>query len=160
MHGGETPLLPQGVGGAFSGARPPAIRGIFRVFRVCSIPHARGKLRPVRVYVILDDRSSATHPLGDAVEMSLRREDAERFIEEVRRDEPETGQSGECLDRQFLAESGLVSDSDRRVNLYPTPVTILSPQDAGKTYHQFGPVRKREGGAVSKPPHISLNVSA
>ena len=38
----------------------------------------------VRVFVILDDRSSPNHPLGDAVETFLRREDAERFIEEVR----------------------------------------------------------------------------
>jgi len=43
----------------------------------------------VRVYVILDDRSSPEHPLGDAVEAFLRREDAERFIAEVRRDGPE-----------------------------------------------------------------------
>jgi len=50
---------------------------------------AQGKLRVVRVYVILDDRSSPTHPLGDAVETFIRREDAERFIEEVRGDEPE-----------------------------------------------------------------------
>jgi hypothetical protein len=32
----------------------------------------------VRVYVILDERSSATNPLGDAVETFIRREDAER----------------------------------------------------------------------------------
>ena len=43
----------------------------------------------MRVYVILDDRSSLEHPLGDAVETFLRREDAERFIAEVRGDEPE-----------------------------------------------------------------------
>ncbi len=43
----------------------------------------------MRVYVILDERSSPDHPLGDAVETFIRREDAERFIEEVRRDESE-----------------------------------------------------------------------
>ena len=42
------------------------------------------------VYVILDERSSATHPLGEAVETFIRREDAERFIEDVRGDDPET----------------------------------------------------------------------
>jgi hypothetical protein len=41
----------------------------------------------VLVYVILDDRSSR-HLLGDAVETFIRREDAERFIEKVRGDEP------------------------------------------------------------------------
>jgi hypothetical protein len=43
----------------------------------------------VRVYVILDERSSATNPLGDAVETFIRREDAERIVEEVRGDDPE-----------------------------------------------------------------------
>ena len=37
------------------------------------------------VFAITDDRSSPDHPLGDAVETFIRREDAERFIEEVRR---------------------------------------------------------------------------
>jgi hypothetical protein len=34
----------------------------------------------VRVFVILDDRTSVEHPLGDAVDVLLSREDAERFI--------------------------------------------------------------------------------
>ena len=41
------------------------------------------------VYAILDNRSSPDHPLGDAVETFIRREDAERFIEEVRGADPE-----------------------------------------------------------------------
>ena len=40
-------------------------------------------------YVILDPRTSPDHPLGDAIETFIRREDAERFVEEVRGDEPE-----------------------------------------------------------------------
>jgi len=43
----------------------------------------------VRVYVLLDDRSSPRHPLDDAIETFLRREDAERFIENVRGDDHE-----------------------------------------------------------------------
>jgi hypothetical protein len=43
----------------------------------------------MRIYVILDDRSSPDHPLGDAVETFVRREDAERFVDEVRGDDPE-----------------------------------------------------------------------
>jgi hypothetical protein len=43
----------------------------------------------VIVYVILDRRSSPDHPLGDAVETFVLREDAERFIEEVRGDDSE-----------------------------------------------------------------------
>jgi len=40
------------------------------------------------VYVVLDDRSSPAPPLGEAVETLLRRRDAERFLEDVRRDDP------------------------------------------------------------------------
>jgi len=43
----------------------------------------------VLVDAIHDLRSSPNHPLGDAVETFVRREDAERFIEEVRRDDSE-----------------------------------------------------------------------
>jgi hypothetical protein len=43
----------------------------------------------VIVYTIVDLRSSPDHPCGDAVETFVRREDAERFIEEVRGDDPE-----------------------------------------------------------------------
>jgi len=43
----------------------------------------------VRVYAILDEHSNPEHPLGDAVETFIRRKDAERFIEDVRGDEPE-----------------------------------------------------------------------
>ena len=35
----------------------------------------------MRVYVILDTRASSDHPLGEAVETFIRREDAERFVE-------------------------------------------------------------------------------
>ena len=41
------------------------------------------------VYAVVDDALSPDFPLGDAVETFMRREDAERFIEEVRGDEPE-----------------------------------------------------------------------
>jgi hypothetical protein len=43
----------------------------------------------MRVYAIIDDRSSRQHPLGDAVDVFIRRADAERFIDDVRGDEPE-----------------------------------------------------------------------
>lgn len=41
------------------------------------------------MFVILDDRSSPAPPLGDAVDMFVRLEDAERFVEQVRGAEPE-----------------------------------------------------------------------
>lgn len=43
----------------------------------------------MRVFVILDDRTSLEHPLGEAVDVLLTREDAERFIAEVRGDDAE-----------------------------------------------------------------------
>ena len=35
------------------------------------------------VHTIIDLRSSPDHPLGDAVDSFVRREDAERFVEDV-----------------------------------------------------------------------------
>jgi hypothetical protein len=45
--------------------------------------------RSVLVYAVVDDSLSPTSPLGDAIETFIRREDAERFIEEVRADDRE-----------------------------------------------------------------------
>jgi hypothetical protein len=47
----------------------------------------------VIVYAVVDDTLSPDFPLGDAVETSIRLEDAERFIAEVRGDEPEMRRS-------------------------------------------------------------------
>jgi hypothetical protein len=44
---------------------------------------------PVLVSAVTDERSSPDHPLGDAVETFVRREDAERFVDEVRSDNRE-----------------------------------------------------------------------
>jgi hypothetical protein len=41
------------------------------------------------VYAVVDDSLSPTFPLGDAIETLVRSEDAERFVEEVRGDDPE-----------------------------------------------------------------------
>jgi hypothetical protein len=38
---------------------------------------------------VLDDRTSQSSPFGDAIDTFIRREDAERFIEAVRGDDPE-----------------------------------------------------------------------
>jgi hypothetical protein len=46
-------------------------------------------IRAVIVHAVVDDSASSTSALGDAVETFIRREDAERFIEEVRGDESE-----------------------------------------------------------------------
>jgi hypothetical protein len=57
------------------------------------------------VYAILDERSSPDHPRGDAVETFLRREDAERFIEEVHRDEATLAATLRIEERELEAGS-------------------------------------------------------
>jgi hypothetical protein len=51
--------------------------------------HARGILRSVIVDAVADNSLSPTSPLGDAIETFIRRESAERFVEEVRGEDPE-----------------------------------------------------------------------
>ncbi len=41
------------------------------------------------VYAVVDDALSPDFPLGVELEVLVRREDAERFVEEVRGDDPE-----------------------------------------------------------------------
>ena len=55
------------------------------------------------VYVILDERSGPTPPLGDAIETFIRREDAEQFIEEVRGDEPKLAAKLRIEERELEA---------------------------------------------------------
>ena len=46
------------------------------------------------VYAVVDDALSPDFPLGDAVETFIHREDAERFIEEVRGERARDGGEG------------------------------------------------------------------
>ena len=55
------------------------------------------------VYAVVDDALSPDFPLGVELEVFIRREDAERFIEEVRGDDPE-----------LAATCGSRSESSRR----------------------------------------------
>jgi len=58
------------------------------------------------VYAILDERSRTDNPLGEALEVYLRREDAERFIEEVRGDDPELAKPLRIEERELEAVDG------------------------------------------------------
>jgi hypothetical protein len=58
----------------------------------------------VIVYAIIDVRTSPDSPLGGAVETFIRREDAERFIEEVRGDEPELAAKLRIEERELEAD--------------------------------------------------------
>ena len=55
------------------------------------------------VYAVVDDALSPTFPLGDALEVYVRREDAERFVEEIRGDEPELAESLRIKERELRA---------------------------------------------------------
>lgn len=55
------------------------------------------------VYAVVDDALSPTFRLGDALEVYVRREDAERFIEEIRGDKPELAESLRIEDRELRA---------------------------------------------------------
>ena len=43
----------------------------------------------VVVYAVVDLSLSLTSPLGDSIEVFIRREDAQRFVDEIRGDDPE-----------------------------------------------------------------------
>jgi hypothetical protein len=55
----------------------------------------------VLVYAVVDDSLSPTFPLGDAIDVFVRREDAERFVEEVRADEPELAKHLQIEEREL-----------------------------------------------------------
>jgi len=57
----------------------------------------------VIVYAVVDDALSPDFPLGDAVETFIRREDAERFIEEVRAGDPEVASKLRIAERDLGA---------------------------------------------------------
>jgi hypothetical protein len=54
----------------------------------------------VRVFAVVDDSLSSTSPLGDAIETFIRREDAERFVEEVRHDDPKLASYLRIVERE------------------------------------------------------------
>jgi hypothetical protein len=57
----------------------------------------------VLVYAVIDDSLSPAFPLGDALEVYVRREDAERFVEEVRGDDPELARHLRIEERELEA---------------------------------------------------------
>ena len=55
------------------------------------------------VYVIRDERCSLGHPLGDAIEVLISREEAEQFLDEVRRDDAELARHLRIVERELEA---------------------------------------------------------
>ena len=57
----------------------------------------------MKTYAVVDDALSPTFPLGDAFETFVRREDAERFVEEVRGDDSELASHLRIEERELEA---------------------------------------------------------
>jgi len=57
----------------------------------------------VIVYAVIDDALSPDFPLGDALEVFIRRDDAEQFIEQVRGDDPELAAKLRIKERELEA---------------------------------------------------------
>jgi hypothetical protein len=55
------------------------------------------------VYAVVDEALSPDFPLGDSLEVFVRREDAERFVEEVRSDDSEVAASPRVEERELEA---------------------------------------------------------
>ena len=62
------------------------------------------RLPDVLVYAVVDDALSPDFPLGDSLEVFIRREDAERFVEEVRGDDPEAAAKLRIEERELEAD--------------------------------------------------------
>lgn len=55
------------------------------------------------VYAVVDETISPMSPLGNAIDVFLRREDAQRFIEEVDGDDPELAELLRIEERELGA---------------------------------------------------------
>ena len=55
------------------------------------------------VYAVVDDALSPDFPLGDSLEVFVRREDAEQFVEEVLGDDPEAAARLRVEERELEA---------------------------------------------------------
>jgi uncharacterized protein (UPF0210 family) len=55
----------------------------------------------VVVFAVVDASLSPTSPLGDSIDTFVRREDAERFIERVERDDPQLASHLRVVEREL-----------------------------------------------------------
>ena len=91
----------------------------------------------VMVYAIVDDALSLDFALGVEREVFIRREDAERFIEEVRGDEPKVAEKLRIEERQLEAGGGVrlrygwaaknTSQNDKFLRVQSGTVTLTGP---------------------------------
>lgn len=81
--------------------RRPRNRRVLRSPLACAC--RSGTVLLVLVYAVCDLSASPDHPLGDAVDVFVRREDAEQFIEQVQRDDPELARRLRIVERELKA---------------------------------------------------------
>jgi hypothetical protein len=55
------------------------------------------------VFAVVDLRSSPDHPVGDAIETFIRREDADQFIANAQRDDPQLAAHLRVVERELQA---------------------------------------------------------
>jgi hypothetical protein len=69
----------------------------------CRPSSSASSFSSVIVYAVVDDALSPDFPLGDSLEVFIRREDAERFVEEVRGEEPDVAAKLRSEERELDA---------------------------------------------------------
>jgi hypothetical protein len=69
---------------------------------------ASATVPPVRVYAIRDLTSSGSHPLGGFIDVFLRRDDAERLVDNVRRDDRALADALQIVEVELAAGDELV----------------------------------------------------
>lgn len=84
------------------------------------------------VYAVVDDTLSPASPLGDAIDVFVRRGDAERFIEEIRGDEPEA--QGAAADRGTRARGRLTEEPTAPQASAPVfrPILVAQAEELGR----------------------------
>lgn len=75
---------------------------------------------------MVDDSLSPTSRLGDAIDVFVRREDAERFIEEIRGDEPKLA-TRLRIEERVLDRRAMASPAVRLPARRPLAVRLASP---------------------------------
>jgi hypothetical protein len=71
--------------------------------RECTAPPQASNCSALLVFGVRDLSTSPQHALGEFVDVFTRREDAERFIEEVRGDAPELAKDLRIEERELAA---------------------------------------------------------
>jgi hypothetical protein len=84
-------------GGSVAGAASVSLLAIWKASPRAAIVHSRARLRGGRRFAL------SQFPLGDSVDVLVCREEAERFIEEVRGDDPELAKPLRIEERELEA---------------------------------------------------------